>query len=175
MTGCAPNTSGRFFKSFHPAATLLTGKFAAPPTENPDKPSPHHLHPEPRRHCPPCGGFIRTHDSIRPPSSHLAFIQPSRRIRLKHPADFIANATKNKQLFILTARSMGRIIKPPMMPVHLPRKNRTDLTGISTHGDNRLHIAIKKFIKVLGMMVTDIETDLGHYFDGQRVDVTRRV
>ena len=62
-----------------------------------------------------------------------------------------------------------------MMPVHLPRKNRTDLTGISTHGDHRLHIASKKFIKVLGMMVTDIETDLGHYFDGQRVDVTRRV
>jgi hypothetical protein len=62
-----------------------------------------------------------------------------------------------------------------MMPVHLPRKNRTVLTGISTHGDHRLHIASKKFIKVLGMMVTDIETDLGHYFDGQRVDVTRRV
>lgn len=170
MTGSARDTSGRFFKSFHPTTTLLTGKFAAPPTENPGSPSPsHHLQPEPRRHRPPCGGFIRT------PSSHLALIQPSRRIRLKHPANFIANATKNKNLFIFTARGMSRIIKPPMMPVHLPRKNRTDLTGISTHGDNRLHIAGQKFIKVLGMMVTDIETDLGHHFDGQRVDVTRRV
>lgn len=156
MYGCAPNTSGRFFKSFHPAATLFTGKFAATAP-------------------PPCGGLIRTTSFLRTPSSGLTFIQPSRRIRLKHPADFIANATKNKQLFILTARSMGRIIKPPMMPVHLPRKNRTDLTGISTHGDHRLHIAGKKFIKVLGMMVTDIETDLGHHFDGQWVDVTRGI
>lgn len=169
MTGCAPNTSGRFFKSFHPTTTLLTGKFASPPTENPDSPSPPPPPPRATPPLPPCGGFIRT------PSSHLALIQPSRRIRLKNPANFIANATKNKQLFIFTSRGMSWIIKPPMMPVHLPRKNRTDLTGISTHGDHRLHIASKKFIKVLGMMVTDIETDLGHHFDGQRVDVTRRV
>ena len=171
MYGCAPNTSGRFFKSFHPATTLLTGKSAAPPTEIPDSLSPPPPPPQTTPPLPPplCSGFIRT------PSSGLALIQPSRCIRLEHPADFIANTTKNKQLFILTASGMSRIIKPPMMPVHLPRKNRTDLTGISTHGDHRLHIAGKKFIKVLGMMVTDIETDLGHYFDGQRVDVTRRV
>lgn len=171
MYGCAPNTSGRFFKSFHPATTLLTGKFAAPPAEIPDSLSPTTTSTPNHAATPPplCSGFIRT------PSSGLALIQPSRCIRLEHPADFIADATKNKQLFILTARGMSRIIKPPMMPVHLPRKHRTDLTGISTHGDHRLHIAGKKFIKVLGMMVTDIETDLGHYFDGQRVDVTRRV
>jgi hypothetical protein len=28
---------------------------------------------------------------------------------------------------------------------------------------------------VLGMMATDIETDLGHHFDGQRVNVPRRI
>jgi len=43
---------------------------------------------------------------------------------------------------------MGGIIKPPMMPVYLPRKHRAGLIGISAYRDDSFDALPEKFIHV---------------------------
>ena len=60
----------------------------------------------------------------------------------KYRADLIPHPTENRQLLILAACGMSRIIKWEMVPVDLAGKYRTGLVGIAANGDDCFHTFI---------------------------------
>ena len=70
---------------------------------------------------------------------------------------------------------MGRIVEWPVVAVDLPGKHGTCLVRIAANRDDRLDIAVQKLRKVPGGVMRDIDADLGHDLDGERMNVARRL
>ena len=51
----------------------------------------------------------------------------------------IPHPAKDRQLLRFRAGSVSGIIEWPVMPLHLPRKDRTGLIRIAADGDDRTH------------------------------------
>jgi hypothetical protein len=62
-----------------------------------------------------------------------------------------------------------------MMPMHLARKMRASLIGISTDGDHRLDFIVEEKIHVLGVMTRRADSDFFEDTNGERMNVTGRI
>jgi len=63
---------------------------------------------------------------------------------------FVPDAAKHRDLFFFCSRRMSRIIKTPMVPVHLAGKHRASLVRVSTDGDDGFDVLTKKLVQVFG-------------------------
>ena len=88
---------------------------------------------------------------------------------LKLFPDFITHSAEDHTNLLLTSFGLRRVLKGPMMFIDLSWKHRAYLIGIVAHGNDCMHVALKKFIQVLGGVVTDIDTNLGHDLHGHRM------
>ena len=86
--------------------------------------------------------------------------------------DFVAHPAENGQLLLFVARRMGRVLETPVMPVQLAREHRAGLIGIAADSDHSLHVLSEKFVHVLAVVAGNINADLGHGLDRQRMDIT---
>jgi len=62
-----------------------------------------------------------------------------------------------------------------MMPIHLARKNGTNLVRVLADGDHGLDLLIQEFIQVLRPMLGDIDPNLFHRLNRQWMNVARWV
>lgn len=125
-----------------------------------------------------CNLFLRACGPLQHFAQHSlhvlsASISPACRIRLKYSADFIAHAAEDSHLLRFSTGGMGGIIKWEMMPIDLTWENGAGLVGIATHGDHRFHLAVKKFVQVLGVMARGIKPDFLQTAKGQRMHKAR--
>ena len=67
---------------------------------------------------------------------------------------------------------MCGIIERPVMTLHLPRKRGARLIRIAADGDDCVYRLREKVVHVLGNMRRNINADLAHRFDRERMDVT---
>ena len=72
----------------------------------------------------------------------------------------------------LRAFCVSGIVEAPMMTIHLSGKHRASLIRVAADGDDRIHLAIEKFIHVLGRVAGNIDADFLHHFDRLRMDIT---
>ena len=70
---------------------------------------------------------------------------------------------------------MGRIIETPMMSIQLPWKHRARLIRVATNRDYGLDVLFQKIVHVLGVMRGDVDADLFHHLNAQRMHKTRRL
>src|SRR4051812_15635565 len=70
---------------------------------------------------------------------------------------------------------MGRVVKPPVMPIHLPRKDWTRLISVAADSDNRLNWLLQKIVYVLRAMSGDINANFLHDLNRERMDVAGRI
>jgi hypothetical protein len=108
--------------------------------------------------------------SVPPPSR-----KPTGCIRPKHPANLVAHPPKHRELLLARTLRMRRILKPPVMPLHLPREHRTNLVGVSADRNYRFNGTIQKLVQMLAAVTRNIDAHLSHNLDRQRMHVTRRL
>lgn len=96
-------------------------------------------------------------------------------VGIKDSFDLIPHAAEDRHDFFLGACSMGGIIEAPVVAVDLAGKHRAGLIGIATDGDHGLDVLIQELVHVLAGMGADVDADLGHGFDTERVDITGRL
>jgi hypothetical protein len=82
----------------------------------------------------------------------------------------IAHTAEAGQNFLLAAGGPGRIVKRPVMTVHLAGKNRARLIRVAAHSDDGMDRLIQEFLQVLRAMAGNVNARLGHDLDGQRMD-----
>ena len=58
-----------------------------------------------------------------------------------------------------------------MVPVHLAGEHRADLVRIAADRDDGLHRLVQELAQVLREVGGNIDADLAHHFDGQRMHV----
>ena len=104
----------------------------------------------------------------------LCRIEQTCGVGLKHAADLIAHATEHCHLLLFTASGMRGIVKAPVMAIQLTRKNRACLIGVAANGDHRFDLVAEELVEVLRAMIADVDADLGHGLDAERMDITRR-
>lgn len=61
-----------------------------------------------------------------------------------------------------------------MVAINLTGKNRANLIGVATDGDDGLHRLVKKLGEMLRAVVLEVDADFAHDADGQRVNIARR-
>ena len=77
-------------------------------------------------------------------------VAPACGIGFENALYFVTNTAKDGELILVRAPCFSRIIKPPMITVHLAWEDRTSLIGLPADGDYGLNfVLIKKFIQVL--------------------------
>ena len=96
-------------------------------------------------------------------------------VGLEHAADLIAHASEHCHLLLFTASRMRGIVKAPVMAIQLTRKNRACLIGVAAHGDHRFDLVAEELVEVLRAMIADVDADLGHCLDAERMDITSRL
>gem|GEM_PF-4846407 len=96
----------------------------------------------------------------------------SRRICLECQTNLISHLSKCFQDFPRLPHGMGRIIEPPMMTVHLPRKHRARLIRISAYRNDDIDVRMLELLQVLRTMPGNVDADLLHYLNRQRMDPT---
>ena len=63
---------------------------------------------------------------------------------------FVTNTSKDRELIIVRALRLCRIVKPPMVTIHLTWEHGTCLIGVSADGDDGLDLLLsKKFVQML--------------------------
>src|ERR1035437_10328598 len=103
-----------------------------------------------------------------------SLVLPPGGVSLKYQFHLVAHPPKHRQLLLLRAGGMGRIIKTPMITVHLARKHRARLIRVTAHRDDRFDRPLKKLAQGLGPMAGNIYTNFLHHAYGQRMHVARR-
>ena len=114
-------------------------------------------------------------------NSGASFLTPcSRRSVLRRPnrscTDLIADATCSLQLFLVRAREFGRIVKRPVQASSDARKNRTTLGSALVADSDYVGEQFAQFENIeygLSLILRNIDPDLAHCFDGQRVERSR--
>ena len=76
-------------------------------------------------------------------------IEPPRSIGLEDAADLIAHPAKDLHLLFFSARGMSRVIKTPMVAIHLSWKHRASLIGVTADGNHRFDRLRQEFIEML--------------------------
>ena len=66
----------------------------------------------------------------------------SRPIGFKDSFNFIPHLTENFQNFFLAAFSFGRVVKCPVLAIHLAREKRTRFVRVATNGYHRFNLLI---------------------------------
>ena len=61
---------------------------------------------------------------------------------------FVANLAEHLQLFFFGPLGVGGVFERPMATVHLARKDRAGLVGISANGDYGFHTDREEFVQV---------------------------
>lgn len=92
-------------------------------------------------------------------------------IRFKNLFDFIADAAEDFELFFLVPFGVRRVVEAPVMSIELAGKHRAGLVGIAANGDDGFDLLFQKFVHVLGAMFRDVDANLGHHANGERMDV----
>ncbi len=62
---------------------------------------------------------------------------------------FVSNTTEDRELIIVAAQRLRRIVITPMVTVDLTREGGTGLVGVAADGNDRLDLLIEKFVQVL--------------------------
>src|ERR1039458_8767101 len=113
-----------------------------------------------------------THFSYRYLAPSL--VLPPGCVCLKHHLHLVPHPPKHRQLLLLRPGGMGRIIKTPMITVHLAWKHRTRLVGVAANRDHGFNGFLKKLAQGLRAMPGNIYADFLHHSNGQRMHVARR-
>lgn len=91
-------------------------------------------------------------------------------IGFEHLAHLIPHAAEFGQDFLLCTLGVRWVIEAPVMAVHLPRKERACLVGVSADSDDSRNLAVKKGVHVLRRVSGNVDVDLLHHLDSKRVD-----
>jgi hypothetical protein len=84
--------------------------------------------------------------------------------------DFVSYTPENGQLLLLTSLYRSRVLKSPVKPFFAPRKEWAGLVGMIADGHHVFKVLIQKILHTLGVMVRDVNRNLGHDPNGQGVD-----
>ena len=101
----------------------------------------------------------------------LHFISPAIRIRGEDGFDLIAHAAEDVHDFFLAAGGVGGVVEGPVVAVELAGIHRAGLIGVAADGDDGLDIADEEVVHVLARVRGDVDADLGHRLDAERMDV----
>src|SRR5712671_5545007 len=66
-------------------------------------------------------------------------------IRLEHASDLVAHPAEDGEFLLVGAGGVRRIVKAPVMPVHLAGEHWTRLIRIAADRDDRLHLLVEEF------------------------------
>lgn len=105
-----------------------------------------------------CGGF--------------GFVFAAGGVGLEDAADFIAHPAEDLHLLLLASSGVGGIVEAPVVAVELAGKHGAGLVGIAADGDDGLDVLAEELVHVLAGVRADIEPDLGHGFDSERMHIT---
>ena len=94
-------------------------------------------------------------------------------VSLEHETDFITHPAENFHLFGFVSGGVGRIVEAPMMAIHLSRKHWTYLIRLAAHSDDGVNGLVQKFVEMLRAVFGNINTDLSHGFDRERMHIAR--
>ena len=108
-------------------------------------------------------------------SALLRLIETTSSVGFEHAFDLIADAAEDLHLLVLGSGGVGGIVEAPVVAIELAGEHRTRLISITTDSDDGLDVLAQKLIHVLAGVRADVEADLGHRFDGERVNITRRL
>ncbi len=108
-------------------------------------------------------------------SGERASLFQSGRVSFENEPNPIPHLAKLPEDFLLRPFGMRGVIETPMMPVHLPRKDRTGLIGIATDGDDRGDFLAQKIVHVLRGVIGDIDADFLEHLDGFRMHIAGRL
>src|ERR1700710_7115 len=70
----------------------------------------------------------------------------------ENAADLIAHAAENIAFLVIGPGSRCWVLEWPVMTIHLTRKNRAGLIGVTAQGDDGLNLTIEKLPHVLRAM-----------------------
>ena len=80
----------------------------------------------------------------------FVLVAPACGIGFENALYFVTNSAKDRELILVRALRLGRIVKPPMVTVHLAWEHGTGLIGDPADGDDSLDLFFtKKFIQML--------------------------
>jgi hypothetical protein len=102
-------------------------------------------------------------------------VNPTRCVCLEDAPNFIPNSPEHCELLLLGSRGMRGIIEREMMPIPLAWEHRTRLVCLAANGDHRIDRLIQEFAQMLRAMLADIDANLTHHLDGERVNVSGRL
>ena len=95
-------------------------------------------------------------------------------VSFENAPDLISHIAEDSKYFFLRALCFGGIKEAPMMALQLAREKRAGLVGIATDGDYSMDRLVEELVKVLGTVLGNVDADLGHDFDGERMNIARR-
>jgi|JI10StandDraft_1071094.scaffolds.fasta_scaffold65153_3 hypothetical protein len=85
--------------------------------------------------------------------------------------DLIAHAAEDGHYLLIGAGGMSGIIETPMVAVELTGEHGAGLIGIAADGDDGLDVLVQELVHVLAGVRADVDANLCHGFDAERVDV----
>src|ERR1700730_10459440 len=92
-------------------------------------------------------------------------------IGVKNSCDLIADFSENRKDVVFRAFRLSRIIECRMIPAHHPGKHWASLISISANRDHRVNWCTKKLVQMLGTMFRNINSDLVHDLNRNRVNL----
>ena len=95
-------------------------------------------------------------------------------VSFENAADLISHIAEDCENFFVRTLCFGGIKEAPMMALKLARENGAGLVGIATDGDYSMDRLVEEFVQVFGPMMGNVDADLGHDFDGERMNIARR-
>jgi hypothetical protein len=104
--------------------------------------------------------------------SGFGFVFAAGGVGLEDALDFIAHAAEDLHLFLLGASGVGGVVEAPVVAIELAGEHGAGLVGIAADGDDGLNLLVQKLVHVLAGVGADVDADLGHGFDGERMHVT---
>jgi len=83
--------------------------------------------------------------------------------------DCVADGTEGGEFFVVGSFSCGGVWKTPMKMLEGARKDWTMLFGVVAYGDDVLDGRTEILGGVFRCLTGDVDADLMHYFDGERI------
>jgi hypothetical protein len=87
-------------------------------------------------------------------------------------ADFVADLAEDGEDLVFGAFGFGGVVEGPVVAIHLAGEDGAGLVGVAADGDDGFDFLGEEFVEVFGAVGGDVDTDFGHDFDGEGVDVT---
>lgn len=89
--------------------------------------------------------------------------------------DLIPHPAKDRKLLGIGPDGVGRVIKAPVMTVHLTWKGRARLIGVAADSDDGFNILMEEIVHVLRVMGGDVDADLLHHLDSEGMHIPRGI